>query len=69
MLGHTVLEGFVSVDEYHWNLVVVFPAQLQITIDVDILPCETAAALQFRERLFDEFAEMATLAGVHHDLS
>ena len=69
MLGHAVLEGFVSVDEYHRDLVVVFPAQLQITVDVDILPFETAAPLQFRKCLFNEFAEMAALAGVHHDLS
>jgi len=46
-----------------------WPAEVVVGVDVDFLPTEQAAALEFHQALFDDFAEMATLARVNQDLA
>src|ERR1700683_1753703 len=66
---HAVLEGFAAVDEDYGDFIGELAAELFVAVDVDILPGETATAVQFGESLFDDLAEVASLAGVDHDLS
>jgi NAD(P)-dependent dehydrogenase (short-subunit alcohol dehydrogenase family) len=44
-------------------------AELFVAIDIDVLPGEAAAAMEFGQALFDDFAEVAAFAGVDHDLA
>jgi hypothetical protein len=62
LLVHAVFECLASVDEDYGNFVVVLTAEFGIGVNVDVLPCETAAARKFREALFHYFAEMTSLA-------
>jgi hypothetical protein len=64
-----VFEGFAAVDEYNRDFVGKLAAELFVAVDVDVLPGEAAAAVQFRQALFDDFAEVTALAGVDHDLA
>ena len=66
---HAVLEGFAAVDEDDGDLVGELAAKLFVGVDVDVLPGEATAAMQFGEGLFDNFAEVAAFAGVDHDLA
>lgn len=59
----------MAVDEDYRDFVGELVAQLVVAVDVNFLPVETAAAMKFRERLFDDFAEVASFAGVDHDLA
>ena len=68
-LVHPVLEGFAAVDEDDGDLVGELAAELFVGVHVDVLPVEAAAAMQFGERLFHDFAEVASFAGVDHDLA
>jgi hypothetical protein len=68
-LVHAVLEGFVAVDEDDGNFVGELAAQLFVGVHVDVLPTEAATAMEFGEGLFDDFAEVASFAGVDHDLA
>jgi hypothetical protein len=66
---HAVLEGFVAVDEDDRNFVGELAAELFVAVDVDVLPGKAAAAVEFGQSFFDDFAEVATFAGVNHDLA
>jgi len=66
---HAVLEGFAAVDEDYGDLVGELAAQLFVGVHVDVLPGEAAAAMEFGEGLFDDFAEVASFARVDHDLA
>ena len=66
---HAVLEGFAAVDEDDGDFVGELAAQLVVAVDVDVLPGEAAAAVQFGEGLFDDLAEVTSFAGVDHDLA
>ena len=43
-------------------------AELLVAIDVNFLPAEAAAAVQFGEGFFDDLAEVASFARVDDDL-
>src|ERR1700674_2753046 len=61
---HAVFEGFAAVDEDDGNFVGELGAELFVAVHVYVLPGEAAAAVQFGERFFDDFAEVTSLAGV-----
>jgi len=64
-----VLEGLAAVDEDYGDFVGESAAELFVAVDVDVLPGEAAAAVQLGQALFDDFAEVAALAGVDNDLA
>jgi len=66
---HAVLEGFATVNEDDWDFVGELTAQLVVAVHVDVLPGEATAAVQFGEGLFDDLAEVTSLARVEHDLA
>jgi hypothetical protein len=68
-LVHAVFEGFAAIDEDDGDLVGELAAELFVGVHVDVLPGEAAAAMQFGEGLFDDFAQVASFAGVNHDLA
>jgi hypothetical protein len=68
-LVHVVFEGFAAVDEDDRDFVGELTAQKIVGIDVDFLPTEQAAALEFDQTLFDDFAEMAALARVNENFT
>ena len=69
MFVHAVFEGFTAVDEDYGDFVGELAAELVVGIDVDFLPVEAAAAMQFGEGFFDDLAKVAAFAGVYHDLA
>jgi hypothetical protein len=68
-LVHAVFEGFVAVDEDDGDFIVKLAADFVIGIDVDFTPGEAALAGKLDQAFLDDFAEMASLAGVNHDLA
>jgi hypothetical protein len=64
-----VLEGLSSIDEDDRNLVVKLAAEFCVGVDVDFVPGESAAAGELGEALFDDFAEMTSFAGIHHNVA
>lgn len=60
LLIEAVLKSFASVDEYDGNFVGKLTAQHFVGFDVNFTPAEAPSALQFRELLFHDFAEMAS---------
>src|SRR4029077_10643482 len=68
-LVHAVLEGFAAVDEDDGDFVVKLAADFVIGINVDFTPGEAAMAGKLDQAFLDDFAEMASLAGVNHDLA
>ncbi len=69
LLVHPILEGFASVDENDWNLVIVEAAEFRVGVDVDLAPVEAAAFVQLRQALLDDFAQVASATGIHDDLT
>jgi hypothetical protein len=67
MLVHAVLKGFASVDEDHGDFVVVEASDFGVGIYVDFTPGEAAPLVEFDDALFDDFAEMTSLAGINDD--
>ena len=66
---HVILEGFAAVDEDDGDFVGELAAKLFVAVHVYVLPGEAATAMEFGEGLFDDFAEVASFAGVDHDLA
>jgi len=66
---HAVLEGFAAIDEYDGDFVVVLAAEFLIGVDIDLAPSEGAVARKFGETFLDDFAEVASSTGVHHDIA
>ena len=66
---HAVLEGFAAVDEDDGHLVGELATKLVVGIDVHFLPAEQAAALELDEAFLDDFAEVATFAGVDQNVA
>jgi hypothetical protein len=64
---HAVLEGFATVDEDYWDLVIVEAPDLGVGVYVDFSPGEAATLVQLDDALFDDFAEMTSLAGINED--
>jgi len=69
LLIHAVLESLPPVDEHDRHFVIELPPQFAVTIHIHIFPGEAAAALELRQALLHHLAQMATLAGVNHDLA
>jgi hypothetical protein len=67
LLVHAVLEGFAAVDEDYGDFVRVEASDFGIGVDVDLTPTVAAALLELDETLFDDFAEMTSLAGINYD--
>jgi hypothetical protein len=68
-LVHAVFEGFAAVDEDDGDFIVKLAADFVIGIHVDFTPGEAALAGKLDQAFLDDFAEMASLAGVNHDLA
>jgi hypothetical protein len=66
---HVIFEGFAAIDEDDGDFVGELTAELIVAVDVNVLPGEAAAAVEFGEGLFDDLAEVAAFAGVDHDLA
>jgi hypothetical protein len=67
LLVHVVLEGFPAINENYRDLVVVLAAESGVSVDIDLLPGEAAAARELVEALFDHLTQMAPFARVDHD--
>jgi hypothetical protein len=67
LLIHVIFEGLVSVDEDNGDFIVELVAKLRVGIDVNFAPGKSAAAREFGEALFHNFAEMASFARVNDD--
>jgi hypothetical protein len=67
LLVHAVFEGFAAVDEDHGNLIVIEPPDFSVGVDVDFAPREAPTLVQLDQALFDDFAEMTSLAGINDD--
>jgi hypothetical protein len=68
-LVHAILEGFAAVDEDDGDFIVKLAADFVIGVNVDFTPGEAALAGKLDQAFLDDFAEMASLAGVNHDLA
>ena len=66
---HVIFEGFAAVDEDNWDFVGELAAELVVAVDVDFLPGESAAAVEFGERFFNDLAQVTPFARVDHDLA
>ena len=69
MLIHAVLESFAAIDEDYWDFVGVKTAEVIVGVYVNFLPIEAGVALKFSQTFFADLAQVASLAGVDHDLS
>jgi hypothetical protein len=69
VLIQPVLEGFAPVDKDDRHFVGELAPEKFIGLYVNLPPAEAASALQFRELLFDNLAQMAALAGIHDDFA
>jgi hypothetical protein len=68
-LVHVVFEGFAAVDEDDGDFIVKLAPDFVIGINVDFTPGEAALTGKLDQAFLDDFAEMASLAGVNHDLA
>jgi hypothetical protein len=68
-LVHAVFEGFAAVDEDDGDFIVKLAAEVVIGINIDFTPGEAAMTGKLDQAFLDDFAEMASLAGVNHYLA
>lgn len=68
-LAHAVLEGLASIDKHNRDFVSKLTAEFVVALYVHFVPGETAAALQLAQSFFDDFTEVASLAGINHYLT
>jgi hypothetical protein len=66
---HLVFEGLAAVDEDDGDFVGELAAEFFVGVDVYFVPGESTATFEFQQGLFDDFAEVASLAGINHDLA
>jgi len=64
---HVVFKGFAAVDEDYGHLVIVEAPDFGVGVHVDFSPSEAATLVELDDALFDDFAEMTSLAGVNED--
>ena len=64
LLVHVVFERFAAVNKDDGNLVVELAAEFGIGVHINLAPGEAAVAREFGQAFFDDFAEMATFAGI-----
>ncbi len=69
LLIQPVLEGFAAIDEDDGDFVGELAAQAVVGFNINFMPMEAAAALEFGEFLLHDFAKVASLAGIHYDLT
>jgi len=69
LLVHVVLKGFAAVDEDYGNLVVIAAADFDVGVYVDFTPGEAATLVELDDALFDDLAEMTSLAGINDDFA
>ena len=69
LLVHAIFERLAAIDEDDRNLIVVLPTQVWIGVNIHVAPVEAAALMEFYEALLDDFAEMASLAGIDDNFS
>jgi hypothetical protein len=69
LLVHTVFERFAPVDENYGDFIGKAPAKVFVGVDIDFTPLEATTALQFREALLDDLAQVAPFARIHHHIS
>src|SRR5579884_2050813 len=67
LLVHVVLEGFATVDENDWNLIIELTTKIHVSVDVDLVPGEASSARQFGEAFLHHFAQVTSFARVNHD--
>src|ERR1039458_1110013 len=67
LLIHAVFKRFAAIDEDHGDLVGIEAADFRVRVYIDFAPGKAAMLLQLDDALFDDFAEMTSLAGVNHD--
>jgi hypothetical protein len=64
-----VLESSAAIDEDYRDLVGVEVPDFRVGIDVDFTPGKAAPLVELDEALLDDFAKMASLAGINHDFA
>jgi hypothetical protein len=69
LLVHVILEGFAAVDKNHRNFIVELAAELEVGVDVYLLPDEPSTAGEFSETFLHHFAKVASLAGIDDDVT
>jgi hypothetical protein len=69
LLVHAVLEGFAAINEDDGNFVVELAAEFGVGVHIDLAPGEPPATRELGETLFDNLAEMASFAGIDHDVA
>ena len=69
LLIQPVLEGLSAVYEHDRYLVGELPAQKLIGLHVHFAPAEPTSALELRQLLFDDLAQMTPLAGINDDFA
>jgi hypothetical protein len=69
LLVHAVLESFAAIDEDDRNFVIELAAKVGVRIDVDVVPGESAAPRKLGQALFDHFTQVASFAGINHDVA
>src|SRR6267378_6464886 len=65
---HAVLKSFAAVDEDYGDLVGIEAPDFGVGVHVDFSPGEAAMLVELDDALFDDFAEMTSLAGINDDL-
>jgi hypothetical protein len=64
-----VLKGFAAIDENYGNLVVIAVPDFGVGVYVDFTPGEAATLVELDDALFDDLAEMTSLAGINDDFA
>ena len=68
LLIHVVLKSFATVDEDDGDFVGIKAPDFGVGVHVDFSPGEAAMLVELDDALFDDFAEMTSLAGINDDL-
>ena len=69
LLVHVVLESFAAIDEDDRNFVVELAAKVRVGVNVDLMPGESSPARKLGQALFHHFTQVASFAGVNHDVA
>jgi hypothetical protein len=64
---HTVLKSFVTINKDYRDFVIVEAPGFSVGVYVHFLPGKTSPLVELDEALFDDFAEMTSLAGINDD--
>lgn len=64
-----VLKSFAAIDEDDRDLVSELAPELVVGFNIDLAPAEATSALQFRELLFNDLAEVTPFAGIYDNLA